>query len=177
MKVSLSLISFLMLQNLFPIFQFSSKSDINNWVVIDDAVMGGVSSGNFTLNQESYGNFHGEVSLENNGGFSSVQCKLNTIEVKNFKKIVLKIKGDGKDYQFRIKDKQNNYYSYIYKFSTTKEEWKTIEIPLDKMYPAFRGRKLDKKNFNEDTIEQIAFLIANKENEGFQLLIKGIYLK
>jgi hypothetical protein len=45
------------------------------------------------------------------------------------------------------------------------------------MYPAFRGRKLNIGNFNADTIEQLAFLIGNKKNEKFQLLIKGIYLK
>lgn len=165
-----------MLQNLLPIFQFSPESDITNWKVIDDEVMGGISSGNFTLNEEGYGNFFGEVSLENNGGFSSVQCKLNTIEIQNFKKLVLKLKGDGKEYQFRIKDKKSNYYSYIYKFSTTKE-WQTIEISLNEMYPAFRGRKLNIGNFNANTIEQVAFLIANKKNESFQLLLKGIYLK
>lgn len=162
--------------NSFPIFQFSSEPDINKWQVVNDVVMGGVSSGNFKLNKEGYVNFFGNVSLENNGGFSSLQYKFQSINVKTFSKIVLEIKGDGKDYQFRIKDKQENYYSYIYKFSTNKK-WETIEIPFSKMYPAFRGRKLDMKNFNSNEISQIAFLIANKKNELFKLLIKAIYLK
>jgi hypothetical protein len=165
-----------MLQNLFPIFQFSSKSDINNWRVIDDVVMGGKSSGNFLINKEGYGDYHGIVSLENNGGFSSLRHDFDTVKVENFSKIILRIKGDGKDYQFRIKDKQSNYYSYIYTFSTDKN-WQTITIPIKEMYPAFRGRKLNIGNFNADTIEQLAFLIGNKKNEKFQLLIKGIYLK
>ena len=35
--------------------------------------MGGRSDGNFNLNKEGFAVFHGEVSLENNGGFSSLR--------------------------------------------------------------------------------------------------------
>lgn len=165
-----------MMQTPFTIFEFSSNVTINNWRVVDDVVMGGISSGNFSINKEGYGDYNGKVSLENNGGFSSLRYDFSSIKVNNYTKVVLKIKGDGKDYQFRIKDKQSNYHSYIYTFSTNKD-WQTIEIPLAEMYPAFRGKKLNIGNFNSETIAQTAFLIANKKNEQFQLLIKGIYLK
>ena len=165
-----------MTQTPLTIFEFSSDINTDSWRVVDDVVMGGVSSGNFSINEEGYGDYNGKVSLENNGGFSSLRCDFSSINVNNYTKVVLKIKGDGKDYQFRIKHKQSNYHSYIYTFSTDKK-WQTIEIPLAKMHPAFRGKKLNIGNFNAITIEQIAFLIANKKNEYFQLLIKGIYLK
>lgn len=165
-----------MLQTKYTIFEFSSNPNINNWRVVDDVVMGGKSSGNFLINKDGFGKYSGNVSLENNGGFSSLRHDFKSIKVKDYTKIVLKVKGDGKDYQFRIKDKQSNYYSYIYTFSTDKI-WQTIEIPLAEMYPAFRGRKLNIGNFNSETITQIAFLIGNKKNEQFQLLIKGVYLK
>lgn len=165
-----------MLPTPLPIFQFSSASNISNWHVVDDVVMGGVSSGNFNLNNENFGNFFGTISLENNGGFSSLHYKFKSIRVKVFTKVVIEIKGDAKDYQFRIKDNQNHYYSYIYKFSTN-NSWQTIEIPFSSMSPVFRGKKLAMENFNANKISQIAFLIANKKNEHFQLLIKGIYLK
>ena len=45
------------------------------------------------------------------------------------------------------------------------------------MYPWFRGIKLDKPNFNAEYIEEIAFLIANKKAEHFQLLIDNIKLR
>jgi len=45
------------------------------------------------------------------------------------------------------------------------------------MYPAFRGRKLELPNFSESTIEEIAFLIGNKKNEDFELLIDSITLE
>ncbi|MDG1476839.1 MAG: CIA30 family protein, partial [Vicingaceae bacterium] len=90
-------------------------------------------------------------------------------------KVILKIKGDSKNYQFRLKSKSTSYYSYIKSFSTN-GKWQEIEILLSDMYPSFRGRKLDKPNFSEDYIEEIAFLIGNKSNESFELLIDEVRL-
>ena len=45
------------------------------------------------------------------------------------------------------------------------------------MYPSFRGRRLDEPNFSHDYIEEIVFLIGNKKNENFELIIDKIALK
>ena len=158
------------------IFNFNKSSDIKNWIVIDDVVMGGKSSGSFKLNSDGYGVFLGDISLENNGGFSSVRYRFEKILINKSTKISIRIKGDGKKYQFRIKSNSGDYYSYISSFSTT-GEWQEIEIPLKDMYPSFRGRKLDQPNFSNDAIEEITFLIGNKNKEKFQLLIDKIELK
>ena len=158
------------------IFNFNKSSDIKNWIVIDDVVMGGKSSGSFKLNSDGYGVFLGDISLENNGGFSSVRYRFEKILINKSTKISIRIKGDGKKYQFRIKSNSGDYYSYISSFSTT-GEWQEIEIPLKDMYPSFRGRKLDQPNFSNDTFEEITFLIGNKNKEKFQLLIDKIELK
>ena len=44
------------------------------------------------------------------------------------------------------------------------------------MYPSFRGRKLNKENFNKTSIEEIGFLIGNKKQEKFNLEIDKIEL-
>jgi hypothetical protein len=157
------------------IFNFNHKSDLKNWNIVDDVVMGGKSSGFFGINQDGNGVFEGSISLQNNGGFSSVRYRFERRLIKDFTKIKLIIKGDHKNYQFRIKSNSADYYSYISTFSTT-GDWEEIEIPLEKMYPSFRGRKIDKPNFSEDYIEEIAFLIGNKNEETFKLLIDKIEL-
>lgn len=158
------------------IFDFNKNSSISNWIVVDDVVMGGKSNGNFQLNKDGKGVFSGKISLDNNGGFSSVRYGFNKLNIEKFKSIVLKIKGDGKNYQFRIKYKSSNYASYITSFSSS-GEWQEIEIPLNSMYPSFRGRKLDEPNFFHKSIEEVTFLIANKKNEEFILLIDKIELR
>ena len=61
------------------IFQFNNTSNLDDWQVVDDVVMGGKSNGNFQLNKDGYAVFSGDVSLENNGGFSSVQYTFDTL--------------------------------------------------------------------------------------------------
>ena len=158
------------------IFDFNKKSDIQNWRIVDDVVMGGRSSGNFRLNAEGHGVFEGEISLENNGGFSSVRCGFEKVQIKDNTKINIKLRGDGKKYQFRIKSNTGDYYSFIMPFSTS-GKWQEIEIPLKDMYPSFRGRRLDMPNFSNGYFKEIAFLIGNKKSEKFKLIIDKIELK
>lgn len=158
------------------IFDFNKNVNIKDWVIIDDVVMGGKSSGSFELSPEGYGEFKGYISLDNNGGFSSLRYKFDRKSITEFTKVILTIKGDTKKYQFRIKSNSSDYYSYISTFSTN-GEWQKIQIPLKSMTPSFRGRKLDQSNFSNEYIEEIAFLIGNKQEEKFQLLIDKIELK
>lgn len=158
------------------LFDFNSSCDISNWTIVDDGVMGGRSNGNFKLNEDGYGVFSGYISLENNGGFSSLRYDTKTLDVSNYTKAILTIKGDGKVYQFRVKSNNKDYASYIYEFKTT-EDWMTVEVPFEKMIPQFRGKKLNMPNYEGGTIEEVTFLIGNKKEESFKLLIDKIELK
>jgi NADH dehydrogenase [ubiquinone] 1 alpha subcomplex assembly factor 1 len=165
-----------MIQSPNIIFQFESGCSTNGWQIVDDRVMGGRSQGNFSVNSEGLGIFEGYVTTENNGGFSSLRYNFDGIKTSNYDSVVLKLRGDGKSYQFRLKSFDNQRHSYIYTFKTTTSEQDVI-IPLKDFYPSFRGSVLDMPNFDANTIKQIAFLIANKTNEPFKLEIKSISLK
>lgn len=157
-----------------PIFNFNS--DLSHWKIVNDAVMGGISKSKLYLNPEGKGTFEGTVSLENNGGFCSVKYVFEPISLKPAKHICIHIKGDGKKYQFRVKMHQTDTHSYVYSFETN-TNWQTIEIPITAMYPAFRGHRLDLPNYDGSNLEEIAFLIGNKKEEAFQLLIDYIEVK
>jgi hypothetical protein len=158
------------------IFDFNKNTDIQDWKIVDDDVMGGKSSSTFKLNEDGFGVFEGQISLENNGGFSSVRYRFNKIISKDYTKVNIKLKGDGEIYQFRIKSNSGDFYSYISPFLTS-GDWQEIEISLKEIYPSFRGRKLDRPNFSNDHIEEITFLIGNKKAGKFKLLIDKIELQ
>lgn len=158
------------------IFDFNKNSKLNQWFVVNDGVMGGKSQGTFGLTREGTALFKGEISLENNGGFSSVRYDVGETDVKGFSKIAIKLKGDGKRYQLRIRENSGDYFSYIAYFQTS-GEWETIEVPLKSMYPSFRGRKLNKPDFNGNKIVELTFLIGNKKAESFVLELDKIWLK
>jgi hypothetical protein len=158
------------------LFDFDKNSSMKDWRVVDDVVMGGRSDGSFVLNEEGNAEFKGKVSLENNGGFSSVRYQRDAMEVKSFEKVVLRIKGDGKRYQFRIKTAAPDSYSYIHYFETS-GQWESVELSLEEFYPTYRGRTLDQPNYDGKQLEEVAFLIANGKAEGFQLEIDHIAFK
>jgi hypothetical protein len=158
------------------IFNFEKDANIDNWVIVNDVVMGGRSTAQFKLDDKGNGVFKGHVSLENNGGFASLRYRFDAMVVENFKYIKMKVKGDGKRYQFRIKASAYDRHSYICYFDTNKE-WQNITIPIHELFPSFRGYQLDMPNFDKAQIEEIAFLIGNKKEEKFQLEIDKIELK
>lgn len=158
------------------IYDFTSDSNPNEWRVVDDGVMGGRSDGNFYINEEGHGVFTGKVSLENNGGFSSIRHRFETVNTEDYEKVSIRLRGDGKRYQFRAKSRSSDYYSYITYFETS-GEWQTVELELSEMYATFRGMRLDLPNYPGSSMEEISFLIGNKKAEEFKLLIDKIELK
>lgn len=174
--MKLLITTLLLFMNTILIYDFNKNASPNDWKIVDDVVMGGQSSGQFSMDTDGHGVFEGTISLENNGGFSSVRHQFDKIAVTNNNKVILRLKGDGKDFQFRIKDRSNNYFSYITTFKTS-GDWETIEIKLADLYPSFRGRKLNLSNFESDSFEEIVFLIGNKKSESFKLVLDEIELK
>ena len=176
MKLSLLIIILSIPMQAQVIFDFNKKSDLQDWIIVDDVVMGGRSSSTFKLDKDGLGVFEGNISLENNGGFSSLRYRFLKRTIKEYAQVKIILCGDGKKYQFRIKSNRGDYYSYIISFLTS-GEWQEIVIPLKDMYPSFRGRRLNQPNFSNDSIEELTFLIGNKKSERFKLLIDKIVLE
>ena len=158
------------------IFDFKNEKNTADWYVVNDGVMGGLSKGAMTINEVGNALFKGFVTTENNGGFSSVRYGFETKDVSKFEFVMLKVKGDGKSYQFRIKENRSQRYSYITTF-TTSGAWEKIKLPIAMFYPSFRGYQLNKPNFSGEVMEEIAILIGNKTKESFSLEIEKIYLE
>lgn len=175
MKLVLLLLTF----NFYPknnmkeIYRFSTEKNVKEWRIVNDGVMGGISRSNLLKTSEGYGQFSGHVSLENNGGFASIQLNQSTPIPEEIKYIVLRVKGDGKQYEFRLKNDLYQSVSYVHPFKTS-GEWETIRLAIGEFYPQYFGQKLNRPNFNYKNIEQISFLISNKREEDFKLLIDNI---
>ena len=164
----------MLLSNNIVVFDKETKN--SKWYITNDDVMGGVSNSSIVIDNEGSAIFSGQVSLENNGGFSMVRLPVDISLNSNSSKIVLKIKGDSKKYQLRIKSKKRQRFWYVSTFQTSNKIQK-IEIPLKDFYPSFRGYRLNYNNFSGNNIKEIAILIGNKKNENFNLKIEKISIK
>jgi len=158
------------------IYDFERQSKLENWILVNDVVMGGQSTSSFMLNKKGNAIFQGEVSLENNGGFSSLRYRFDSRDTRSYNSVAIRLKGDGLRYQFRVKSQKYDRQSYVYHFETS-GDWEWIEIPLDEMYPTWRGQKLRMPNYPGQSMEEIAILIGNKKPEAFQLELDQIVLK
>ena len=149
-----------------------NKSSPNEWYIVNDGVMGGLSKGQLSINEEGHVIFSGHVSLDNNGGFTSIRHRINK-NIEGSSKIHLKLKGDGKRYQLRLKKNSSDYQSYIHYFSSS-SEWETISMDLEDFYPSFRGRKLDMPNYEAGDLAELSILIANYKEEDFRIELDKI---
>ena len=159
--------------NTLVIFDFTKEADLKNWHVVNDTVMGGASAGKMSTDTAGNGLFEGHVSLDNNGGFTSIRYDVGKIKLHGYSKFVIVLKGDDKAYQFRVKTNSKDYYSYVYSFETT-GIWQTIEIPFSSLAPSFRGQSLNMANIPGDYMEEIGILIGNKKVEDFKMAIDNI---
>ena len=66
-----------------PSVDFGSTSGGNDWRIVNDDVMGGRSTSQAYLAENSM-LFKGVVSLENNGGFASVRSPIETLDLSKY---------------------------------------------------------------------------------------------
>ncbi len=158
------------------LFDFSTLQNMNDWLIVNDGVMGGLSQSRFALSDRNTAVFSGNVTLENNGGFASTRTKAMQFQMDGYKGILIRVKGDGKKYQFRLRtDNRFDGVSYRYQFETKKDQWQTISVPFDKCVPVFRGRILrDVGPVSPKDIRQLGILISDNQTGEFQLEIQWI---
>ena len=159
--------------------KFDSKESLSNCYIVNDGVMGGLSSSKIVFSENGPAVFQGIVSLENYGGFASVRMRMPNMNLENYKGIVLKVKGDGKKYNFRIRtDEGFDGAAYSQAFMTTKDEWEELFLPFDNFLPQFRGRILTNyPDLNRNKIRQLGILISDKQEGSFELDIEWIAVK
>lgn len=153
------------------------KEDGNRWMIVNDDVMGGLSSSKLSrIEEEDSIRFEGLLSLKNNGGFSSVRALVEEKEFADAKQICIEVRGDGREYQFRLRDNfQFGGYAYAVRFKTEPETWQTIYFSPKHFFPLFRGRLLTTiPPIEFKDIKQLGFLLADKKEQGFRLDIRSI---
>jgi len=64
------------------LIDFGKEKKGRYWNVVNDGVMGGLSKGSKKITKNSL-LFMGEVSLDNNGGFSSLRKSFSEVDISN----------------------------------------------------------------------------------------------
>ncbi len=145
------------------------------WFSVDDGVMGGISKGLVDIKHGSL-HFRGDLSLENNGGFSSIRTS-GDYDFSGKKTIILRVKGDGRTYQLRLATDaryRGSAVSYGTEFATETAKWIEVKIPIEALSPSWRGRMLDGPALDLSNVEEIGILIGDKKAGAFSLEIDWV---
>ncbi len=118
--------------------------------------------------------FSGTLSLENNGGFASVR-RLVRSGLESATGVRLRLRGDGRRYQFRLRqDGGFDGVAWRAEFPTD-GEWQTLELRFADFEPVFRGYAVPGAGpVVPAAVRQIGFLIADKQPGPFRLQIRAI---
>ena len=160
------------------VVEFDSKEAKDlGWSVVDDGVMGGLSKGSLAVTEDGVLKFSGNLSLENNGGFSSLRTDEVKLDLSGAEGLLARVKGDGRTYQMRFGTDaryRGMEVSFMAEFPTEKDKWIEVRIPFDKFEGSFRGMKLENEKFDPAKISRLGLLLGDKKEGPFELQIDWI---
>lgn len=153
-----------------------ADDDPIEWLIVNDGVMGGRSTSSVRVGDEGIAVFEGDLSLENNGGFASVRIAVREGALAGASRIVLRVRGDGKQYQFRLRaGRRFDGVAFVADFATTASEWITVTLPLESFEPRFRGyRPPGVGPLDPSQVMQLGLMLTDKQEGPFRLEIEWI---
>jgi monofunctional biosynthetic peptidoglycan transglycosylase len=158
------------------LFDFRTTTNSPVWQVVNDDVMGGVSTSQFRVLPNGGAIFSGLISLENNGGFASVRSSPVRENLDGCGAFVLRVRGDGQRYKFTVRTETGfNAPNYQAEFTTKRGEWVEHRLPFKDFVPTFRGRVLtDMPPLSAARIASLGILISDKQSGPFRLEVSWI---
>ena len=112
----------------------------SQWSYVSDQVMGGVSEGSLSFNQEdsqTFAHMTGAVSTENNGGFIQFRTDVKNIDKKQVQGVFLNVRGNSEKYYIHLRTSGTlmpwHYYSSDF---VANDSWQTIQLPMDSFLPS-----------------------------------------
>jgi NADH dehydrogenase [ubiquinone] 1 alpha subcomplex assembly factor 1 len=157
------------------LFDFSTTTNAPAWQIVNDEVMGGISTSHFDL-VNGVAIFRGDVSLENSGGFASVRSQPARHDLTGCDTFVLRARGDGRRYKFTVRT-GTDFDAPLYQcaFATKPGAWAEHRLPIKDFVPTFRGRLLtDVPPLDAARVRSVGFLISDRQAGAFRLEIASI---
>ena len=123
------------------LFTFGKQGNTDDWFIINDGVMGGLSAGTVTDTEQTT-IFEGTVSLDNNGGFTAYRSPYGTFDFSAYETVTIRARGGGQVIGFSLQMARAYYEPYYRVTFEPTNEWQEYTFSLRDM-PAMRlGRSL-----------------------------------
>jgi hypothetical protein len=160
------------------VFEFADAVDADGWRVVNDTVMGGVSTGELAwVDGELV--FTGELSLENNGGFASIRSpELDprvAVDWSARDGILVRADGDGRTWTVEVRTGDDDG-GWIQSFDTQPEAATEVLLRWSAFEPVTRfldPREADAP-LDPSSVRTIAFYLVDGVEGPFRLGVRSI---
>jgi len=151
------------------IIDVKTAQQVKRWRITNDGVMGGRSKGQLIF-EKDHGVFTGNISLDNNGGFSSVFRYLEQ-PPSGYELVTIDVQGDGQSYQLRLIVYLNGYrLAFKHDFETIAAQRQKLTFTLSDFKASFRGRIINNApSMSSQDLKEIGFLMTKKRPGKFNL--------
>jgi uncharacterized surface protein with fasciclin (FAS1) repeats len=152
-------------------------SGTKGWQTVLDGVMGGLSTGRIAAGEGGTLSFTGELSLDNNGGFSQVRTAVPEGTFAGTTGLRMRVKGDGRTYQCDIRSSRVRLMAGGYQrvFDTKPGQWIEVEIPFAECaLNSFGQRVRNAAPLDPASIESVGITLSDKKAGPFALEIDWI---
>ena len=146
----------------------------NEWTLITDKVMGGISTGEYNyikIDNNDVIKITGNVSTKNNGGFIQIRRNLDGINLTNAKNVEVLAKGNNEKYFIHLRTSFTilpwQYYQYSF---TVKENFKNFVLPIKNFK---KSGLLLPNEINPQNIKSIGIVAFGKDYRA-ELTVKEI---
>jgi hypothetical protein len=158
------------------LFHFQSATNSAAWQIVNDDVMGGVSTSQFQILTNGTAVFSGVVWLEIKGGFASVRSSPVRQNLNDTDAFVLRVRGDGRRYKFNARTETGfDTPNYQAEFTAKRGEWEEHRLAFKDFVQTFRGRALaDMPPLNPTKIASVGFLISDQQEGIFKLEVAWV---
>jgi NADH dehydrogenase [ubiquinone] 1 alpha subcomplex assembly factor 1 len=154
-----------------PLLDFSSPDVVRTFQVINDGVMGGLSTSRLNLAPGSM-SFTGEVSLENNGGFASFRGPVKFPADSTV--LLLRVRGDGRRYKLTLRLDDGPRTAQYQAAFVASQEWKTWRFQPADFHASFRGRAVAAPPVQFADVRYVGLLISDRQSGPFTIELKEI---
>jgi len=154
-----------------PLLDFSSPEVVRAFRVINDGVMGGLSTSRLSPAAGAM-LFEGDVSLENSGGFASFRGPVRF--PAESAALLVTVRGDGQRYKLTLKLDNSTFTAQYQAAFVAPREWQTLRFEPTDFAASFRGRAVAAPIVRFVDVQYFGLLISDKQSGAFRVELKDV---
>lgn len=173
--IFISILVSMLFNNNFKI-DFGETTGGQDWIIVNDDVMGGLSDSKATLTKNGL-LFKGNLSLKNNGGFASIRSSNQKFDLSKYTTIKIKFRSTGRDFALQFSDSKLFFKpNYKHIFGSSTGDWEIAELKMSNFKEYRMGQvseaKVSKQKF--ENIIRLGVILSDKKEGPFEIEIDYI---